>query len=188
MKENSKCQWGHWPFLVVEEGVTTPLWSKCEDETHTPKSANLESSETPKNSKLNCRGQNNLHWCVIYTIEKVLKCRCPKWSRMSHLDIYNTSYGRKKGRESNWQFDSRPLKVRNRPDTGVCRWSATHLWKALEESYKFALDLIPIRGLSWELWAPKVPKVYTGTISGLLLGSLGTKNHSNVGAVGKRRE
>jgi len=28
---------------------------------------------------------------------------------------------------------------------------ATHRWKALEESYNFALDLIPIGGLSWEL-------------------------------------
>jgi hypothetical protein len=26
----------------------------------------------------------------------------------------------------------RPLKVRNQPDPGVCRWSATHCWKALE--------------------------------------------------------
>jgi hypothetical protein len=69
----------------------------------------------------------------------------------------NTSYGWKKGWESNWQFDSRPLKVRNRSDPGVCRQSATHRWKALEESYNFASDLIPIRGWSWELWAPKVP-------------------------------
>jgi hypothetical protein len=30
---------------------------------------------------------------------------------MSHLDIFSTSYGKKKGHESNWQFDSRPLKV-----------------------------------------------------------------------------
>jgi hypothetical protein len=35
---------------------------------------------------------------------------------MTHLDISNTSYGQKKGRESNWQFDSRPLKVKNRPE------------------------------------------------------------------------
>jgi hypothetical protein len=28
-----------------------------------------------------------------------LKCKCPKWPRMGHLDICNTSYGRKKGRE-----------------------------------------------------------------------------------------
>jgi hypothetical protein len=53
---------------------------------------------------------------------------------MSHSDIYSTSYGRKKGQKSNWQFDSRPLKVRNRPDPDVCRWSATHRWKALKEN------------------------------------------------------
>jgi len=54
-------------------------------------------------------------------------------------------------KESNWQFDSRPLKVGNRPDPGVCKWSVTHRWKALEESYNFALDFIPIGGLSKEL-------------------------------------
>jgi hypothetical protein len=70
---------------------------------------------------------------------------------MSHLDIYSTSYGKKKGWESNWQFDSRPLKVKNRLDPGVFRWSATHHWKDLKESYKFVLDLNPIRGLSKEL-------------------------------------
>jgi hypothetical protein len=75
---------------------------------------------------------------------KLPKCRCWKWHRMSHLNICSTSHGQKKGRESNWQFDSRPLKVENRPDPGVCRESATHRWKALKESYKFASDLIPI--------------------------------------------
>jgi len=34
---------------------------------------------------------------------------------MNHLDTSNTSYGQKKGRKSNWQFDSQPLKVGNRP-------------------------------------------------------------------------
>ncbi len=70
---------------------------------------------------------------------------------MSHLDICSTSYGKKKGQESNCQFDSRPLKVENRPDPGVCRWNATHCWKALKEIYKFVLDLIPIRGIRKEL-------------------------------------
>jgi hypothetical protein len=111
-----------------------------------------------------------------------LKCRCRKWPRMSHLDIYNISYGKKKGRESNWQFDSRPLKVGNRPDPGVCRWSATHHWKALKKTYKFSLDFIPIRGLNKELWTHKVPRVQTRTISGLLLGNPGTKSHSDVDA------
>ncbi len=103
--------------------------------------------------------KNTLAWDVLYTIGNFLKCRCRKWPRTSHLDICSTSYGRKKGQESNWQFDSRPIKVGNRPNLSVCRWSATHRWKALEESYKFASDLILILRLSWELWAPKVPRI-----------------------------
>jgi hypothetical protein len=111
-----------------------------------------------------------------------------KWLRMSHSDICSTSYGRKKGRESNWQFDSRPLKVGNQPKPDVCKWSATHHWKALEEIYKFSLDLIPIRGLSRELWVPKVPGVQSETVSGLLLGSPETRSHSDAGVVGQCRE
>jgi hypothetical protein len=102
---------------------------------------------------------------------------------MSHLDICSTSYGKKKGRKSNWEFDSQPLKVKNRPDPSVCRWSATHRWKALKENYKFASDLNLIRVLNKELWTHKVLRVQTGTVSRLLLRSLGTKNHSDVGAV-----
>jgi hypothetical protein len=70
---------------------------------------------------------------------------------MSHLAIFNTSYGKKKGQESNWQFDSRPLKVRNRHDLGARGWNAANHWKALDESYKFASNFIPIRGLGKEL-------------------------------------
>ncbi len=123
--------------------------------------------DSRKNSKHNCKGQNTSHQDVLYTIEKVLKCRCPKWPRMNHLDICSMSYGRKKGQKSNWQFDSRTLKVRNRPDPGVCRWIATHHWTTLKESYKFALDLVPIGGWGEKLWTPKVLGVQTGTVSGL---------------------
>ncbi len=91
------------------------------------------------------------HWGVLYRNGKVLKCRCPKWPRMNHLDICIPSYGQKKGRESNWQFDSRPLKVGNRPLPNVCRRNATWHWKALEESYNFGLDLTPIGGWSREI-------------------------------------
>jgi hypothetical protein len=130
---------------------------ECEDETHTPEMGTSGSFETPETSKFDCRGQNTLPWSVLHIIGKLPKCR--KWPRMSHLDICSTSYGQKKDLESNWQFDSRPLKVRNRPDLGVCRESATHRWKALKESYKFASDLIPIKGLNKELWPHKVPRV-----------------------------
>jgi len=78
---------------------------------------------------------------------------------MIHLDIHNTSYGKKKDRESNWQFDSRPQKVRNRPDFRACRWSAIHRWKDLDESYNFDSDLISIGGLSKKLWPYKIVRV-----------------------------
>ncbi len=177
-------------FLVyfLKKRVVTPLWGKCEDETHTPKSGNLESSGTLITSELDCKVQNTLPWGVLYTVGKALKCKCRKWPRMSHSDIYTISYGQKKVRESNWQFDSRPLKIGNRPDPSVCRWSATHRWKALEERYKFALNLIPIQGLNRELWAPKVLGVQTRTVSGLLLGSTGNKSHLNAGVAEQGRE
>jgi hypothetical protein len=60
-------------------------------------------------------------------------------------------------------------------------WSVIQCWKALKESYKFALDLIPIKGMSKELRPCKVPGVQTKIVSGLLLGSLETKSHSDVG-------
>jgi len=101
---------------------------------------------------------------------------------MGHLDIYKKNYGKKKGWESNWQFDSRPLKVENRLNPDMCKSSVTHHWKDLEESYKFASNLIPIEGLSKKLWLCKVSRVHTETISGLLFGSPGTKSHSDVGA------
>jgi hypothetical protein len=148
----------------------------------------LESSETPKNSKDNCRGQNTLHWGVLYIVEKVLKSRCPKWPCMSHLDICSPSYGQKKGRESNWQFDSRPLKVGNRPESNVGRWNATWCWKALEEGYKSGSDLVPIGGRGEKLWLSKVPEVWTGTVSGFHFGSPRTKNHSDVTSANEHKE
>jgi hypothetical protein len=169
-------------------GVATPLWGKCEVATHTPENGTWKSFGTPENSELDCRGQNTSHWGIIYTVGKVLKCRCPKWPCMSHLDICNTSYGQKKGRESNWQFNSRPLKVGNRPNPGVCRWSATHHWKALEESYKLGVNLVPIGCRGEKLWSLKVLGVQTGTVSGLHFGSPGKKCHSDVASVGERRK
>jgi hypothetical protein len=92
-----------------------PILAKCEDETHIPKVGDLESSGTLECLEFDSKGKNTSPWGVLSVIGKVLKCRCPKWPRIGHLDICRSSYGQKKGRESNWQFDSRPLKVRNRP-------------------------------------------------------------------------
>jgi hypothetical protein len=48
------------PKLMPNMCVATPLWGKCEDETHIPKSGNLESSGTLATSKLNKKGKNTL--------------------------------------------------------------------------------------------------------------------------------
>jgi hypothetical protein len=163
--------------------VTTPLLEECEDDIHTHKMGTWESWRTPKVLEFHYMGQNTLHLGVFYILGKLSKCRCRKWAHMSHLDMSSTSYGKKKGRESNWHFDSRPLKVRNRPGPNACKWSAIHHWKDLNKIYKFALEFIPIGGLSRELWSCKIPGVQTRIILGLLLGNPGTKSHSDVSAM-----
>ncbi len=117
-----------------------------------------------------------------------MKCRCPKWPHMCHLDICSPSNGQKKGRESNWQFDSRPLKVRNRPLPDVCWRSATWRWKALDKSYNFGLDLVSIWAQGEELWMSKAPGVQTETISGLHFGSPEKKSHLDASPMESCRE
>jgi hypothetical protein len=62
------------------------------------------------------------------------------------------------------------------------------LWKSLKENYKFALDLIPIKGWGKKLWMPKVPEVQIGTILGLHFGSFGKKCHSDASATERYRK
>ncbi len=135
---------------------------------------------TPESSECNCRSQNPLDWKVFYIIEKLLKSRCLKWARIAHLDICNTSYGQKKGRESNWQFNSWPLKVRNWPNFVACKQRATYHWKGSDEGYNFSLDLISIKSLHTKLRAPKLRESPTLAILGLTFGSPGTKSHLDV--------
>jgi hypothetical protein len=126
------------------------------------KSEDLESSRTPECSEFDSKAQNTLHWGVLGVIGKVLKRRYRKWPRIGHLNICSPSYGQKKGRESNWQFDSRPLKVGNRPLPDLRIESAIRRWKYLGEGYKFGSDLVAIRLCSRELWALKVPGLHPG--------------------------
>jgi len=118
---------------------------------------------------------------------------------MTHLSSWNISYGQKKSWESNYQFDSWPLKVKNCPKwkkrqgIKLCnpkptkknkqwkskfiafRWRATYCWKVFDKGYNFALDLTSIRGLHTKLCASKVVRVTTFEISRLPLGSPRTK-------------
>jgi hypothetical protein len=71
----------------------------------------------------------------------------------------HTSYGQKNDHDSNCQFDSRPLKVRNRLEFFAFKWHVTYHWKALDKGYNFASDFTSIGGLHTKLWASKVAKV-----------------------------
>ncbi len=118
---------------------------------NTPKVGDLESSETLECLGFDNKDQNTSMRSVLGVIGKVLKHKYRKWPRIGHLDICNPSYGQKKGRESNWQFDSRPLKVVNRPFPDLQIESARCRWKDLDEGYNFGSDLVAIRLRSREL-------------------------------------
>jgi hypothetical protein len=106
---------------------------------------------------------------------------------MTHLDTWHSSYSQKKGRESHWQFDFRPLKVQNHPDFLTCMWPTTYYWKALNKGYNFALNFISIRGLHAKLWASEVVGVPIVGILGFTFGSPKTKWHLGVGLVGRHK-
>jgi hypothetical protein len=96
---------------------------KCEGmNLHIPKGASILGVGILVNSQIL---RDPLDWKFLYIIGNLLKYKCLKWAHMIHLDICNTSYGQTKGRESNWQFDSEPLKVKNWPDFLVCKWRVT---------------------------------------------------------------
>jgi len=143
----------------------------------------MESGWISKTLESNFGGQNSMACDVLYIIGKLLERRCLKWARIAHLDIWNISYGQKKGRESNCQFDSRPEKVRNRPDLLSYRQRATYHWKVIDKSYNFSLDHISIRGLLAKLWGSKVVGVVVGAISALPLGSPGREKPFGCGPV-----
>jgi hypothetical protein len=142
--------------------VATLLWPSVGVKPNTPKVGDLESSGTPERLGFDSKAQNTSHWGILGVIGKVLKRRYRKWPRIGHLDICNPSYGQKKGRESNCQFDFRPLKVGNKPLPDLRIESARCRWKDLDEGYNFGSDLVAIRFCNRELWAPKVPGLQPG--------------------------
>ncbi len=105
------------------------------------------------------RGWNALDWTLSYTIGKLLKCKCLKWACMTHLNIYNTSYGQKKGRESKCQFDSQLLKVWNH-FIYLCASGVPHIvGKLLMRATIFLWASSQIKNLHKKLWASKMARV-----------------------------
>jgi len=67
------------PWFINYDCCRNPTWRECEDEIHNPKIGTWESSKTLETLEFDRKGQNTLHWGVLYIIEKISKCRCLKW-------------------------------------------------------------------------------------------------------------
>jgi hypothetical protein len=124
-------------------------------------------SGTPECLEFDSKAQNTSHWCVLGVIGKFLERRYRKWPRIGHLDICSPSYGQKKGRESNWQFDSRPLKVENRhfPELRIESAIRTLLERSLRELqvwFRPRCDQTSQSGVM----SSQSPEIPPGTVSG----------------------
>jgi hypothetical protein len=67
---------------------------------HTPKGASTLGTRVSVDSRMFkewVQGSKPNGLNFFYIIGKLLKCRYLKWTRMTHLDIWNISYGQKKG-------------------------------------------------------------------------------------------
>jgi hypothetical protein len=96
----------------------------------------MECRWTPETSESDLKGQNSMACGVFYIIEKLLELRCLKWARITHLEIWNTSYGQKKGRESNCQFDPIWLLTRKSRESTRFTWLQTTCHIPLESSWR----------------------------------------------------
>jgi hypothetical protein len=92
---------------------------------------------------------SSYHW-------KALGTKMSKMGLHDQFRYLNISYGQKKGQELNCQFDSRPLKVRNRLDLLVCKWHATYHWKSPDEGSNFVSNFTSIGRMHKKLWVSKV--------------------------------
>jgi hypothetical protein len=143
------------------------------------KSEDLESFGTPECSEFDSKAQNTSHWRVLGVIEKFLKRKYWKCPRIGHLDICSPSYGQKKGRESNWQFDSRPLKVWNRPLPDLRIKSAIRCWKRSRQGLQVWFRPRRDQTSQSGVMSSRSPGTPPGTISGQF-------RDSNLGVPGKR--
>jgi p-aminobenzoyl-glutamate transporter AbgT len=145
-------------------------WKSAKKWTHNSQVDSHFGSWNPKFSENDLQGQNSLNWKFPYTFEKFLRFICLKWACTIHLNTYNTSYGRKQGKESKCQFDFRPLKVKNLFELNACKWCATHCWKYFDKGYNFSLDLASIKGLQKNMGLQSCRSLNFGKFKALDLG------------------
>jgi hypothetical protein len=101
-----------------------------------------------------------------------------KMACMTHLDISNISYGQRKGLTT---------KSQESPQVPCVQVTCDIPFESFQWGLQLCLNLISIKGLHAKLWAPKVVKVIIVGISGLPLGSPGTKWHLDASLMARHK-
>ncbi len=119
----------HWANVLdglnfESKSVATPLWAKCEDETHTPKSGTWSLPRLPKIQSLIAGVKTPFIGVFFISMERSWSVDVQNGLAWAIWTFATQVMGKRRAGSQNWQFDSRPLKVGNRPLPDVCRWSA----------------------------------------------------------------
>ncbi len=174
---------GQWIFhgvsCVIILIVATPLWPSVGVKPNTSKVEDLESFGTLECLEFNRKAQNTSHRGVLGVIGKVLKRRYRKWPSIGHSDISSPSYGQKKGRESNWQFDSRPLKSRESTSSWHPIWECDTSFEKNRRGLQLCFRPRCDPTLQSGVMSSQSPGTPPGTVSGQF-------RDSNLGVPGKR--
>jgi hypothetical protein len=131
-------------------------------------------------SKLNGLWRFLYHWKTLKTYMSEMRSHCS----FGHLKHKLWPKERSGVKLSIWLSTT---KVRTQLDLLSCRGRATYRWKALDESYNFALDDIAIRSLLAKLWVPKSWESHLAQFRDSHSGVLGEKSHLDVGSVTNHR-
>jgi hypothetical protein len=91
-------------------------------------------------------------------IGKVLKCICLRCPIIIHLDLICMNYDQKKGRKSNWEFDSRPqIPLKQRSNDLQIR-HAIHSWKYFFKGYNMVPSHAPKKIDLKKIWMSKISR------------------------------
>jgi hypothetical protein len=84
------------------------------------------------------------------TIGKFLTYKCLKWLHIVHLNLKCMNYNKKKGHESNWEFDSQPQFPLEQGSSDLWLGHAIHHWKDHFEGYEILPLHVQKKNLIWK--------------------------------------
>jgi len=87
------------------------------------------------------------------TMRKVMKRKCLWWPHIVHLNLICMSYNQKKGRKSNWEFDSQPRIPWKQRSNEVRLGHALHCWKDFLRAIRYFFHIFKTN-MIWKRYEP----------------------------------